>query len=94
MCYDGIYALHLQNGSDKLMRDLSLFYQIVSCSGIVPDSFSVGLIPPILKNGKDLSECSSYRPITVSSVFAKVFELLLINNLRSFCYMPPLQFGF
>ena len=29
-----------------------------------------------------------------SSVFAKVFDLLIINNLRSLCCMPPHQFGF
>ena len=49
MGYDGICALHLQNGSDKLMRHLSLLYQVSFCCGIVPDSFCVGLISPILK---------------------------------------------
>jgi len=86
--------LHLQNGSDKLRCHLSVLYQIVFCCDIVLDSFCVGLISLILKKGKDLSECSSYWPITVSSVFAKVFELLIINNLCSLCYMPPHQFGF
>ena len=94
MCYDGICALYLQNGSDKLMCHLSLLYQMVLCCGIVPDSFSVVLISPILKKGKQPSECSSNQPITVSSVFAKVFELLIINKLCPLCYMPPHQFGF
>ena len=46
------------------------------------------------KKGKDLLECSSHQSIAVSSVFAKVFELLTINNLRSLCYMLPHQFGY
>ena len=94
MGYDGICALHLQNGSDKLMCHLSLLYQMIFCCGIVPDSFCVGLISPILKKRKDPFECSSYRPIAASSVFAKVFELLIINNQRSLCYILPDQFGF
>ena len=91
---DGICALHFQNASDKLICHLSLLYQMVFCSGVVPDSFCLGLISPILKKGKDPYVCSSYRPITVSSVFAKIFELLIINSLRSTCYTPPYQFGF
>ena len=35
-----------------------------------------------------------YRPITVSNAFAKIFELLIINSLRSTCYTPSYQFGF
>ena len=35
-----------------------------------------------------------HRPITVSSVFSKIFELLIIDHIRQQCVMPPFQFGF
>ena len=52
MGYDGICALHLQNGSDKLICHLSLLYQMVFRCRIVPDSFSVGLVSLIRKKGR------------------------------------------
>jgi predicted nucleic acid-binding protein len=36
---DGICALHFQNASYKQIFHLSLLYQMVFCSGVVPDSF-------------------------------------------------------
>ena len=72
--------------------DLSLLYQMVFCSGVVPDSLCLSLISSILEKEKDPYERLSYRPIIVSCVFAKVFEFLIINSLRSTCYMSPYQF--
>jgi hypothetical protein len=61
--------------------------------GFVPDCLCV--VTPVLKKGKPLSQCSYYRPITVSSVFSKrFFELLIIDHIRQQCVMPPFQFGF
>ena len=51
--------------------------------GVVPECLCVGVVTPVLKKGKPLSQCSSYRPITVSSVFSKIFELLIIDHTYS-----------
>ena len=48
----------------------------------------------MLKRGKPPHLCSSYRPITVSNVFCKLFELLTCEEIRSKCYVPSGQFGF
>ncbi|XP_065578573.1 uncharacterized protein LOC136038982 [Artemia franciscana] len=73
---------------------LTLLYQIIFVVGIVPDVFCRGQLTPILKKGKPANICSSYRPITVSPVLCKVFEMLILPNVRNCCQMPNYQFGF
>ena len=67
---------------------------MIFVTGIVPNLFSTGLISPILKKGKPTDCCSSFRPITVSLVLCKVFELLVVDEIFSRCYTPENQFGF
>ena len=51
-------------------------------SGIFPDNFIVAVISPIHNSG-DKTECNYFRAISVIffSVFAKVFEKLISNQL-------------
>ena len=62
--------------------------------GIVPDSFSIGILTPVPKTGKPVSHWSSFRPITVATVFCKLFESLIVDELRSKCTVFDHQFGF
>ena len=66
---DGICGAALDFSSDLLIDHLSLLYQMIFSSGIVPKSFCEGKLIPVLKRGKPPHLCSSYRPITVSNVF-------------------------
>lgn len=91
---DQICALHLLNGGPVLSEHLAIAYQIILTHGIVPDIFCLGVITPVLKKGKPAHEPSSYRPITVSSVFCKLFEKLIISDIKASCKVPPHQFGF
>jgi hypothetical protein len=91
---DKICAHHLLNGSPLLFEHLAIAYQIIMTHGVVPDLFCLGSITPVLKKGKPATEPSSYRPITISSVFCKLFELLIIGDIRKCCKAPPHQFGF
>ena len=75
-------------------------------SVIVNQSFEVGIFPNKLKVGKvnplyekDSSDNpSNYRPISILSVFSKIFEKLMYKRLYqfldSFEILYPLQFGF
>ena len=51
-------------------------------SGIFPDDWKLARITPIYKDGSK-TECGNYRPISVISIVAKVFEKLVCNQLRS-----------
>ena len=46
------------------------------------------------KKGKPLSQCLSFQPITVATVFCKLFEALIVYELQSKCTVPDHQFGF
>jgi hypothetical protein len=52
-------------------------------TGVFPDNFKVAIISPIFKSESKL-ECNNYRPISVLSVVAKVFEKLISNQLSTF----------
>jgi hypothetical protein len=52
-------------------------------TGVFPDDFKVAIISPIFKSESKL-ECNNYRPISVLSVVAKVFEKLISNQLSTF----------
>ena len=91
---DQICGMHLAHGSQRVLEHLTLLYQMIFTCGLVPDSFCVGVVTPVLKKGKDPAQCSSHRPITVAPVFCKIFELLFIDELCRVCESPDNQFGF
>lgn len=67
-------------------------------TGTVPDAWKTQIIIPIVKPGKDPSNPNSYRPIALSSVLAKIMEILIKNRLEWFMesrhILAKSQFGF
>lgn len=61
-------------------RLTSLFEQFFSM-GSRPDSMSEVVVALVLKPGKDPEECSSYRPISLINLDAKVFAKIVANRL-------------
>ncbi|MCG8430992.1 MAG: reverse transcriptase family protein, partial [Candidatus Omnitrophica bacterium] len=76
---DGITTEQLFFGrSDILCKHLSNFYSVILSSGIVPYCFTVGTIIPLLKKATlNPNLPSNYRPITLTSTFAKLAEMFL-----------------
>ena len=63
--------------------------------GHVPQQWLSGTIFPLLKSANlDKSQPSSYRPITLSSLFGKVLDLLILDRYYDYFYSCDLQFGF
>jgi hypothetical protein len=65
--------------------------------GIYPDGMKVARVVPIYKGGSK-KEISNYRPISVLSVFNKIFEKLIYERLASFLehqtFFYQQQYGF
>ena len=65
--------------------------------GMFPSKLKVGKVSPLQKKGS-CNNPSNYRPISILSVFSKIFEKLmhqrLYKFLESFEILYPLQFGF
>jgi hypothetical protein len=89
---DGVTVEHLIHGfSSELCTVLADFYSSIFSSASVPRVFCSGVIIPILKKpSSDPNITSNFRPITLSSVFSKLAELLMIPH-NDVC---DTQFGF
>ena len=85
----------IQDCADVLAQPLATIFNksITTCK--FPDKWKVARIVPIYKTG-DKTEITNYRPISLLSMFAKVFERLLFDQLFSQIhpYISPLQHGF
>ena len=60
-----------------------LFNLILDC-GIIPESWSIGIIKPSYKNKGDPIKPENYRPITILSCFGKLFTSIFNNRLKEY----------
>ena len=67
-------------------------------TGILPESWKVSLIIPVVKPNKDSSQATSYRPIALTSCVCKLMEKMintrLVWHLETKGVLSPYQFGF
>ena len=90
---DNLCAEFLIYGRSRaLCHHLSVLYSTILTYNYVPNVFSMGVIVPVLKKPTlNPSLPVNYRPITVSSVLAKLFEILILPENVPLCNN---QFGF
>lgn len=95
---DGIPYSFIVNCSDTSLQYFLSTINSVMISGIIPPSWKTQTVIPILKPNKNALEVSSYRPIVLSSVLAKLSEHLVKNRLEWFMesrgFLSGTQFGF
>ena len=91
---DGITSEHLLYANSYLSNHLRILFVNMIKHAYVPNSFGKGLIIPIPKDKSNLNSVDNYRPITLSPMTSKIFELLLIKLLDKYLLTDPLQFGF
>lgn len=89
---DNVTVEHLVYGlSPELCNVLIDFYSVIISTATVPNIFSNGMIIPVLKKpSSDPNIASNFRPITLSSVFSKLAELMIVPS-HDIC---DTQFGF
>ena len=73
-------------------------FNLVFDGGVIPESWSIGVINPIFKNKGNRKDPANYRSITLVSCFGKVFTSILNNRLTLFSdeihLISPSQAGF
>ena len=78
---------------DPLVHLINLSFE----QGVFPDALKIAKVIPLFKNG-DMTRFTNYRPISVLSVFSKLFERLFYNRLIDFLNQENIlydkQFGF
>jgi hypothetical protein len=59
--------------------------------GYIPPQFLSGIITPVYKKGRDATDFSNYRGITVSCTLGKILEHIILNRIEHLlqwhCYL-------
>ena len=81
--YDEVSIRLLKISAPFILSPITYIFNIMLSKGIFPDRLKYSVIKPLYKKGKssDISDFSSYRPISLLTSFSKVFEKLLYNRL-------------
>ena len=86
---------HILLGSPKLLVHLHLLFNGLIQHGYVPQDFLSGVVTPIVKDAEgDVSSSNNYRGITLSVVFASLFEMAILTKIGHMLTTDHLQFGY
>ncbi len=95
--WDGITVPIIKANIQYIIKPLTHAVNKSFTQGVFPDYLKVAKIYPIYKSG-DIQNICNYRPISVLSIFAKVFEKCMYNYLIDFIddnqILHNCQFGF
>ena len=87
----------IKNGPDSLFKALSLLFNYCWLNGVLPSTWKQAHVITIFKGG-DKSQAGNYRPISLTSVLAKLFEKVVSQRLCSYLgrnnFISPNQAGF
>ena len=90
-----IKAEHILYGSPKLTIHLQLLFNSMIIHGYVPCDFLRGVITPIVKDAEgDVSSTDNYRGITLSNIFAYLFDHAILTKIERLLITSDLQFGY
>ena len=67
----------------ELACPLTILFQSIMASGVVPDDWKVANVVPIHKGGSR-NEATNYRPISLTSQVCKIFETIVGTRLSNF----------
>jgi hypothetical protein len=92
---DDIHVLFIKQGTEVLYSFLFKLFSLCFVYSIYPDSWKVAKIKPKYKNGAR-SDLSNYRPLSITSIFSRLFENILLPILisKTSMYISPFQAGF
>ena len=92
---DFIHYEHILHGSPRLLIQLQILFNGLIQHGYVPQDFLSGVITPVVKDTEgDVSSTANYRAITLSVVFASMFESVILGKIGCLIKTDHLQFGY
>ena len=94
---DGIPIKYIKMAATVITPKLTQLFNICIKKGCFPQALKIAEIVPILKKG-NRENCCNYRPISILSPFAKIFEKCLHEQFKKFFIKNDLissqQYGF
>ena len=91
---DSLSIFHLKNLGPLAIEHLTALYNDSLKSCRLPSIWKTSLVIPIPKPGKDSSQGTSYRPISLLCPAAKVLEALILPTINKFLSPAKDQHGF
>lgn len=92
---DNLTSEHFKYASDKLYVLLCLVINSMLTHGFLPSKFMDTLLIPIVKDKKgNITDGDNYRPIAITCVASKVFELIILDKCSDYFVTTDNQFGF
>jgi hypothetical protein len=91
---DNISNIHLKHLSIHTISYLTSIFNKSIQLNYIPPQWKKALIIPKLKPGKDPSNPSSYRPISLLSTISKLLEKLILNSILQYIPQQNFQHGF
>ena len=88
---DSISSYILKIAGSVVSKGLTSIFNISNSTGTFPDSWKVAKVTPIFKEGGK-SEIGNYRPISILSTVARVFERLVYDQLSSYMEKNKISF--
>ena len=92
----GISAEHFKLAGQSIVAALVELFNAILEHGYIPPQFLSGIITPVYKKGRDATDFSNYRGITVSCTIGKILEHVILNRIEHLLpsQQSSLQFGF
>ena len=87
----------LKNLAGRLAYPLSLIFNSFMSTGSVPEAWKSAIVTPVYKSGLSSDPCN-YRPISLTSIFCKLMERIMVAEMLQYCKQNELiskeQHGF
>ncbi len=80
---DKIPTILIKDAADLISRPLTMIFNSSLQKGIFPDVWKVAKVTPIFKSGSK-SEANNYRPISVISVFSRILERIVHDQVYEY----------
>ena len=81
---DEIYNEYIKSSIDMLLPVYVKLFNIIYENGIIPTTWTTGIIKPIYKQKGSREDPDNYRPITILSCLGKLYTSVLNNRLISY----------
>jgi hypothetical protein len=96
--HDLITGKMIRELPDKCIKLITFIFNAIMRTSYIPQKWKISLITMIHKPGKNETQISSYRPISMLPTISKLFEKMLLTKLKPVLeqrhIIPDHQFGF